>query len=1136
MNSKIINVLICIVSILIFFGVFAPSAFSKDLETLKVTDMEEDFKYMVLPPGKANAKSLFCTETASQGNRSLRFECAGNERVGLYIPFEKDASDYDTLAFDFYCESNNDATMMPYVIEKTGTVSRAYVNLREGRDGWVTLRFKKDKNFKLRGATKADWSKIEMLNFDFIRGTRGKMIIYLDNIRFEKSKDGSDSGNLLYNSSFEKTTNPSVPDGWHRDLHYPPFGKDIWSIDDKVAFHGKKSLRIGLKGKTLAAMEQHARVSKEQEYTFSIYMKSDKDDTNVDLRVNGLKIPGREKIVIVGKEWKRYSVTGEAISTYASPRITLESENAALWCDAAQLVDGKDVKPYKAPVEETDNDTKKAYPKKSEDGPVVEIKETEDGPVIDGKLDDKCWETAVTMKDFFKCDDKSLSPDKTEAKVVFDDQAIYVSVFAEEKNVESVKKTLDSSKHGPWGTDLIEVFIDLNNDGSSYYHFAANPKGEKYAVSFTEPNKRITWDCDWSAAGKVLKNGWTLEIKIPYTCFALSGINKNTDIGINICRTSLEPTRNSAWSYPGGGFHTPWAFGTLKEFRPEVLKGFLFDIVSLNWSRGKATATVQNKTGSDAALNLSFEIIAPDTQKISTKPVYKTVNDGALADIEVPLPLEKDGLYKLRISGVDKNGIKRLVSQYRKVKISGNTLFDFSGTELDFYTNEQTAKARCLIGADNKRCKNLKLCWSIQKDGETIGKINTMPLKPGINVWEFPLNKLSNGSYRLIGELLENSTVLNKQECVFRKLPPAKQEVRINRWGQFFVYNGTPIFPYGFYDNNVDYDNLKAWTDMLADTQKADCTVHMVYMGNSPRIHEEIGKYLDAAEKSGQKVWICLSGMFAWHLEKYKSQRLRYHSEEEAAEGLRKLVSKYKDHPALFGWCTIDEPSNRPNIFPAAVMEKYYGQVKALDPYHPCAPSHQTHMTDAKLLDAAADCAFIPYLIGRFDYLFQEFKSLKEPIIANTPCYGGVGSIMREPTASEQRINMYSAVINGAGGLCLYTYRPAGTELWNEFIEIGKELKYLSPALLTPDDKLDLEVSATDDNVSGILKKYRDKYYLIAVNTASRPIDVVFRLNAVPEISSVKALFKTKAPKVEKKLKTLKLTMDKQSTALYEIR
>lgn len=1120
------------------------SIHGEEKQTFEVADMEKETAYMAFPVGRA--KISFSDKTSSQGKSSLRFQFSGasKDRASIVFPFKNNMKDYDIFAFDFYCENNNGATMAAYVnqevknTKKEGAESYSYVNLMDGRDGWVTIRLrKKDFMFREKGGYKQDWSKVKSISFGFGRGMQGKMVVYFDKIRFEKS-DNNDS-NLILNSSFEQDTSPGTPDYWHRDINIPPFGKNIWGLDTKTAFKGNKSLRLGLKGKYAAPGGATIRVVKGKDYTLSFYMKSDKDSTQVGvIGAGSLNFGSKKKIFRIGKNWKRYSLTGKANGINASFTIELLSADAAVWLDAVQFVEGDKPLPYIEPVISSSEKAAKVV-KTDKQTVSVTLNETLTKPVIDGKLNEDCWEKAALMKDFVKLKNNSPSQDSTISRATFDDEALYISVEAKEKDMARVKKMLELSQKGPWGTDLIEVFINFNNDGKNYYQFVANAKGQKSMAAYNKPRQLRNWICEWSAAGKLYKDRWTLEMKIPYTCFDLSKMPNSGEIGINICRTSMRENKlYSSWAFANGSFHNTDSFGKLRGFKSAKLKNFMIDTASLVWKYGKAGVTLKNNTGKDFNLKVTFTALDTNDNKIVSKVSNIQLKSGETAEVISLLQLKKDGLYRLSVSGIDTEGILRFISQNKAVKVSGASFFEFHGSEYDFYSRDKIVEFRCFIDTDTQKCKSLSLKWQLTRNNKTVLNGTADSLETGFNYWKLPLAKLDDGTYHITVELLKKGKVIASGKSSFRKLPPAKQEMRINQWGRFLVQNGTAFLPYGFYDNSMTRGQLADWKAVLEDTQKANCTAHLVYMGNNPDVHKKAGEYLDAAAAKGQKIWVHLSGMFAWHIKKYAKHKRRYFSEAEAMEGLREVVLKYKDHPALIGWCTLDEPGNRPHLFTNDVVKKYYDEVKKLDPHHPCIISHITHLGESKIYGDATDLAVIPFMPrgGRYDYLFQELWNIGKPIITNSPCYGGIGKRKNEPTPAEQRIAIYKALILGARGICSYTYRPTGPALWNEFIEIGKELEYLSPALLTPDEKLKLDILPEGQNIYAVLKRNKNIYYLIVVNTAPFDIDAKITLPGIRKIVSAKGIFKTPDAKIDNNLKIIKMKMLKQSTAVFEIK
>lgn len=721
----------------------------------------------------------------------------------------------------------------------------------------------------------------------------------------------------------------------------------------------------------------------------------------------------------------------------------------------------------------------------------------------------------------------------------YDERALYFAVRAEEPEMKAVADLLEKSIKGPWGTDLIEMFIDLNHDRNTYYHFAANAKGERWAARHT--TKRVfqgrpsSWRCEWEAAGRLGAGGWTLEVAIPYTCFDLhSGVKVGPVIGVNVCREDPRSKEHSSWAFSHGAFHTPQAFGEVKGFEAD-LAAYRFEMSGLKWRRGMATASLANYTGKGQAVKVEFVADGQRGETLRTA-AHGTCKEGAVATLSAPVALHADGNYAVYARVVDETGVARFVSQPVEVRVSGASALDVVGTEFDFYTQKEAARARCFVELSEERCEQCMLSWSVLRDDKPMGKPSRVRPEPGANEWDVPLADLSNRPYALRIALLEAGKEIAAGSRRFRKLPPAKHEVRINQWGRFLVCDGEPLLWYGFYDS-LSRGEDQRWVDALKLMKSAHCNAVLNYVGGRAE-HEKVGWALDQAHAQGLKVWVHLGWMLSYWIPKYANRRGRYESEEEALEALRTQVNRHKTHPALLGWCTLDEPGNRPTMFTRDYTERYYRLIKTLDPHHPCIFSHLTRLGETKVYGQATDLALMPFLArgGRYDSLFWEFWDAGLPVATNSPCYGALSGTCREPTPEEQRVRMYKALILGARGLCSYTFRCAAMDTWREFGRVGEELRTLAPILLTPDDRLRVEVSPGAPDVFALLKAHEDDHYLIAVNTATRPVEATFTLVDGPTIRRAISLFgEGEAIRVDGESRSITYPMGPQSSRVLRI-
>jgi len=944
---------------------------------------------------------------------------------------------------------------------------------------------------------------------------------------------------MLRNSSFEVATNPDTPDYWGRDLNKPPFGEDVWALDAGTAFHGKKSLRIGVRNKFVRYwLRGSLKVVKETTYTFSVYLKSDRPDTSVKIRIRGMD--EGEQVVTVASDWKRHLVSGKAGTGGMYPQITLLSDGV-LWVDAAQLEPGKTATPYSLSPRDAANrkDGAGAEPVEPLPGPApVEVRaaKTDSPPRIDGKLDDDCWREAQEMSSFFQITgDKVAAKQQTTTKLCYDDRALYFMVRAEQDDMDSVRKLLADTQGCPWLTDLVEFFIDFNHDRSTYYQFAVNANGDTWHSRRTTQDLfeeyPAFWNADWQVKGSTDSTGWTVEAALPFTCFDLRPrIRIGPVIGLNVCRTSNPDPKDrkrreySSWSHSPGGFENPSAMGVVKGLEIDR-KPCQFEVVGLGWYRGVARVSLKNDTGENQNIEIAFRAELSDGT-VCKAETEGTSKNATLSEMSAPLRLEKPGLYKMHARIVDESGVERHVSQFVNVRIQGSGAMDLAGTEYDFYTKETEARARCFVELGDKPRKDLVLKWWVERNGKPVGKVKgTVRPKSGINVWTVPLEKVPSGSCMLHAVLVESGKQIAEGRSSFRKLAPSEHEVRINRWGRFLVYDGKPFLWYGFYSTlSGEADQTSA---ILKDIKGVNSTAVLNYAGYEPNVT----RVLDQADQLGLKMWVHLQRMTTW-----PSPRNRYgYNEETATAALAEVVIKHRNHPALLGWCTIDEPGNKPTIFTKEYAEKWYRLIKALDPYHPCMFSHLTSLKDFAIYGNATDLAMIPFGEGaRHEHLFQQYWDAGLPISVNCPCYDA-GVTVHAPTPSDQRIRMYKAIILGARGVSTYTYRCTTTYTWREFARIGKELETLAHVLLTPDNRLKVEVTPPHRKVSAALKAQGGKFYLLAVNRSDEEVACGFLLTDVPSVSEVKPMFDSVNAKMDSTEKKVDVRMNVRSTAFYEI-
>jgi hypothetical protein len=172
-------------------------------------------------------------------------------------------------------------------------------------------------------------------------------------------------------------------------------------------------------------------------------------------------------------------------------------------------------------------------------------------PVIDGRLDDQVWQMAPTATDFRQ---RSPSPgepasERTEARVAFDHEAIYVAIRAFDSAPDSIASQLARRDATGVFSDWVDVIIDSYHDRRSAYRFSVNPHGVKKDVfHFNDGQEDLSWNAVWEVATSVDEHGWTAEFRIPLSQIRYAPGDADQTWGLQFGRHLARRDEVSFWS------------------------------------------------------------------------------------------------------------------------------------------------------------------------------------------------------------------------------------------------------------------------------------------------------------------------------------------------------------------------------------------------------------------------------------------------------------------------------------------------------------------------------------------------------------------------------------------------------------
>ena len=175
---------------------------------------------------------------------------------------------------------------------------------------------------------------------------------------------------------------------------------------------------------------------------------------------------------------------------------------------------------------------------------------------IDGVLDEEVWAKAAIADSFIENSPNfgAISKHPTIVRVLYSDQAVYIGAYMYD-DPKKIRKQL-TSRDGEQRQDIdyFSVFFDTYNDKQNGYQFlvtARNVQSDGRLVAnrvsqFGLPTD-YSWDAVWESKVSIQKDGWSVEMKIPYSALRFSK-KEVQDWGLNFQRYTRRNNESAFWN------------------------------------------------------------------------------------------------------------------------------------------------------------------------------------------------------------------------------------------------------------------------------------------------------------------------------------------------------------------------------------------------------------------------------------------------------------------------------------------------------------------------------------------------------------------------------------------------------------
>jgi hypothetical protein len=268
--------------------------------------------------------------------------------------------------------------------------------------------------------------------------------------------------------------------------------------------------------------------------------------------------------------------------------------------------------------------------------PVASAVQISEAPTIDGVLDDRAWQTVAPLGDFVQAEPFEGQPasERTEVRIVYDDQALYVGVICHDADPSQIVTT-DTRRDSSLGDmDSFQVIFDTFYDQQNGFIFGTNAAGVQYDAQVRDQgNVSTTWDGSWDVRTRTTETGWTAEFRIPLRTLRYGPAPQTW--GLNFFRNIQRARERTYWSplariYSFGRLSSAGELRGLNLRTPRNFKVLPYLVSSANRNFAPGSSTDLNgdigfdakfgitpSLNLDATVNTDFAQVEVDTQQIN---------------------------------------------------------------------------------------------------------------------------------------------------------------------------------------------------------------------------------------------------------------------------------------------------------------------------------------------------------------------------------------------------------------------------------------------------------------------------------------------------------------------------------------
>ncbi|MCX6270104.1 MAG: DUF5916 domain-containing protein [Bacteroidetes bacterium] len=165
-------------------------------------------------------------------------------------------------------------------------------------------------------------------------------------------------------------------------------------------------------------------------------------------------------------------------------------------------------------------------------------------PKIDGLVNDEAWKDVIPITQMTQREPVENVPAtmRQEIRVIYDNTAIYVSAVFYDPFPDSIVRELGSRDDQQIVADKFYIGFDTYNTYDAYV-FGVTASGVQYDYRDSD----LTYDAVWTSSVKITRDGWSLEMMIPYSALRFPS-KPSQEWGFQLIRTITRTQEYDQWA------------------------------------------------------------------------------------------------------------------------------------------------------------------------------------------------------------------------------------------------------------------------------------------------------------------------------------------------------------------------------------------------------------------------------------------------------------------------------------------------------------------------------------------------------------------------------------------------------------